>query len=113
MSTGWSGPTAFVTPGDFDGDGYPDLIVRDRSGYLWLYRGNDAGTFSNVRTKIGTGWQNATAIFSVGDFDGDWDADLLGRGATGVLYSYSGNGAGTLGPAHKLNAGWQKATFVL
>ena len=112
VGSGWTGATGFVTPGDFDSDGYPDLIVRDRSGFLWLYRGIAAGTFSTHRTKIGSGWQNATAIFSVGDFDGDWFPDLLGRGSTGALYMYAGSGAGTLGPAELLNKGWQKATFL-
>jgi len=110
--TGWAGFTNYVTPGDFDSDGYPDLVVSDKPGNLWLYRGTAGGVFSTSRTKIGTGWQKATAIFSVGDFTGDGYIDMLGRGATGILYSYAGNGVGGMGAAHKLNAGWQKATFV-
>jgi len=111
--SGWTGATAFVTPGDFDLDGFPDLIVRDRVGVLWLYRGNAEGTFSTTRTRLGGGWQYATAILSVGDADSDGLPDLIGRGATGILYRYAWNGLDALSPGMRIGTGWQNATFVL
>jgi hypothetical protein len=112
-ASGFTGATAFVAPGDVDYDGHPDLIVRDRAGVLWLYRGVVGATYSTSRTKISSGWQNATAIFSVGDAGGDGPIDLLARGATGKLYQYFGDGKGGFSAGFFVNAGWQKATFVL
>ena len=35
--------TALLAPGDFSGDGKPDLLVRDGDGQLLMYRGNGTG----------------------------------------------------------------------
>ncbi|MGW1881299.1 FG-GAP-like repeat-containing protein, partial [Streptomyces sp. NPDC001970] len=43
--------------GDLTADGKSDLVARDTTGTLWLYRGtgNAAAPFA-TRTKIGGGW---------------------------------------------------------
>ncbi|MEV5545200.1 trypsin-like serine protease [Streptomyces sp. NPDC052309] len=55
---GWSVYNAFATAGDVTGDGRPDLLARDTSGVLWLYKGTgSAGTATfKTRIKVGGGW---------------------------------------------------------
>ena len=92
---GWNSLTAVFSPGDFDGDGFSDVIARTAAGELYLYRGTGAGTFMNGRTLIGrSGWDAFTAIFSPGDFDGDGFSDVIVRNAAGELRLYKGNGRG-------------------
>ena len=64
-------------------------MARDTAGRLYLFRGRDGLT---KRTQIGSGWQNFTAIFSTGDFDGDGTRDVLARHKDGRLMLYRGNG---------------------
>ncbi|MFB7090596.1 trypsin-like serine protease [Streptomyces sp. NPDC056296] len=55
---GWSVYNAFATAGDVTGDGRPDLLARDRSGVLWMYKGT-GGTGSatfKTRSRVGGGW---------------------------------------------------------
>ncbi|MEU5770096.1 VCBS repeat-containing protein [Streptomyces asoensis] len=53
--TGCTGHT-LVGIGDFNGDGNPDVIVRDdASRILWLYP--RTGAAFSVRQQIGSGWQ--------------------------------------------------------
>ncbi|MFE2049414.1 trypsin-like serine protease [Streptomyces sp. NPDC059459] len=55
---GWSAYNALATAGDITGDGRPDLLARDTSGVLWLYKGTGgtgAATFK-ARVKVGGGW---------------------------------------------------------
>ncbi|MEW2261287.1 trypsin-like serine protease [Streptomyces sp. NPDC047853] len=55
---GWSAYNALTTAGDSTGDGRPDLLARDTSGVLWLYKGTGgtgAATFK-ARVKVGGGW---------------------------------------------------------
>ncbi|MEU5050422.1 VCBS repeat-containing protein [Streptomyces sp. NPDC021096] len=54
---GWNQYDKLVSTGDVDKDGRSDLLARDKSGVLWLYKGNGNATdpFGN-RTKIGGGW---------------------------------------------------------
>jgi hypothetical protein len=63
--------------GDFDNDGWPDLVVSCYGGII-LYRNNHDGTFTDVTKKSGlsadTGW--ATGI-TFGDYDGDGFVDLF------------------------------------
>ena len=63
--------------GDFDNDGWPDLLVTCFGGIV-LYRNNHDGTFSNVTTQSGlgkdSGWATGAAF---GDYDGDGWPDLF------------------------------------
>ena len=56
IGTGWNALTAFVGPGDWDGDGRSDLLARTASGDLLLYRGNGAGRLTSPAVRTGTGW---------------------------------------------------------
>ncbi|MCH0566373.1 MULTISPECIES: trypsin-like serine protease [unclassified Streptomyces] len=54
---GWYVYNAFASPGDLTGDGKPDLLARDGSGVMWLYKGR--GISSSVfesRVRVGGGW---------------------------------------------------------
>jgi hypothetical protein len=53
--------TAIFGPGDWDGDGHPDVISRNTSGRLLLYPGNGSGGWGSPR-QIGTGWSGMTVI---------------------------------------------------
>ena len=48
--TGWGSWTIFGS-GDFDGDGWDDVMGRDASGRLWLYPGT--GACSSCRRSSG------------------------------------------------------------
>ncbi|OJF11524.1 FG-GAP repeat domain-containing protein [Couchioplanes caeruleus] len=102
---------------DFTGDKKPDILAAEAAtGALWLYQGNGDGTFQEGRTKIGSGWNKHTAIFSPGDFSGDGFADVLVRNTAGELLLYRGNGKGGWlnGTApEKIGSGWNKHTAIL
>ncbi|MEV4434202.1 VCBS repeat-containing protein [Streptomyces sp. NPDC049555] len=61
---GWNTYNMLVATGDVDRDGRSDLLARDKSGVLWLYRGNGNQTdpFEN-RTKIGGGWDQYVTMY--------------------------------------------------
>lgn len=81
-----------VSPGDFDGDGRPDLIQRGTDGTLWFYPGDGTGKFGAGR-KIGDfGWDVFDQVTGVGDFNGDGKNDLLARKIEGSLWFYAGTG---------------------
>jgi hypothetical protein len=64
-----------VSVADYDGDGWPDILVTD-FGPNVLYRNRGDGTFENVARKAGIevpGWNTGAAFF---DADGDGDLDL-------------------------------------
>jgi heme oxygenase len=115
IGTGWGVYTAVLSPGDFNGDNKPDLLVRRADGRLLMYRGNGAGGFlTGMGEPIGAGWQEFTALFSPGDFSGDGKADVLAQHPNGQLLLYRGDGAGgwLTGAAEAIGAGWQGFTAV-
>jgi hypothetical protein len=63
--------------GDYNNDGWPDLLVTCFGGVV-LYRNNADGTFTDVTKAAGlsadTGWATGAAF---GDYDGDGWADLF------------------------------------
>ena len=95
-------PTPF---GDFDRNGWSDLIARQTSsGSLYLYAGN-GGRFGAV-TRIGIGWNGMDAISRLGDFDRDGREDVIAREqATGALWLYRGTDTGFSGRV-KIGIGW-------
>ncbi|MFF0484147.1 FG-GAP repeat domain-containing protein [Streptomyces sp. NPDC004435] len=92
IGSGWGVYDALVGPGDLSGDGRGDLLARDRSGVLYLYRGNGYGTAFASRVRVGGGWGAYDKLVGAGDHTGDGRADLLARTASGDLYLYAGTG---------------------
>ena len=108
IGSGWGGFTALIAPGDFSGDGKPDILARREDGALLLYRGNGDSGFAGAAQVVGSGWQNFTALLGPGDWNGDGKVDVLARGADGRLLLYRGNGrAGWItGSAEPIGTGW-------
>jgi hypothetical protein len=95
-----------ATPlGDFNGNGWADLITRQTStGSLYLYPGN--GTGFGGASGIGSGWSVMSSITRLGDFNRDGHEDILAReSATGALWLYPGTGSG-FASRLKIGVGW-------
>jgi len=108
IGSGWGPFTALLAPGDWSGDGHPDILARTAEGALLLYRGDGQGGFPG-RAQIGSGWQSFTALMSGGDFSGDGKPDILARAQDGRLLMYRGDGDGgfVTGSAEQVGSGWQ------
>ena len=65
-----------VAVGDFDNDGWPDMVVTNY-GKNRLYRNNHDGTFTDVAEKAGITLGNWSTGASWGDYDGDGRLDLF------------------------------------
>ena len=95
LSSTWQAYTDVLTPGDWTGDGKPDLLARKANGELWLLAGNGKSGFTGTWRRIGTGWQMFSQMVTPGDVTGDGRVDLLGRTPAGKLYLYKGTGVAT------------------
>ena len=110
-SGGWSSYNALVGPGDLSGDGKGDLVGRDTSGKLYLFRGNGGGGLAG-RQLIGAGWGAYNAIVGAGDLSGDGRADIVARVGDGTLYLYkgTGNASAPFSARIKIGTGWGQYT---
>jgi hypothetical protein len=52
---------SIMAPGDFNGDRKADLMARDSSGRLFLYRGSGTGSFVG-KLQVGAGWNTMNSI---------------------------------------------------
>lgn len=79
---------------DWDKDGNMDIIAKNTSGSLLLYRTDGYGKFkSETRKVIGTGW-SGFQIHSIRGYTSSSSQGLLAKDANGNLYYY-GTGTGT------------------
>ncbi|MFD8716634.1 choice-of-anchor D domain-containing protein [Streptomyces sp. NPDC059629] len=109
VGPGWGGYTSLTGTGDLTNDGRTDLLARDASGRLWLYRGTgNATTPFAARTLISGGWNTYTTLTGAGDVTGDGRADLLARDTKGSLWLYRGTGNATTPFAARtlISGGW-------
>lgn len=108
-----------VSPGDFDGDGKPDLIQRGPDGSLWFYPGDETGKFGAGRRIGDFGWDVYDRVLGVGDFNGDFKNDLLARKIDGSLWFYAGTGTvsasspGYVGGVKVGDFGWDAFDSIL
>ncbi len=120
IDSGWNMFDALVTPGDFNGDGAPDVIARRPDGAVFLYKGNGQGGFvQDGGTNIANQWQVFSEIFSPGDFDSATPPipvpnassgipDVIARKPDGTLWLFRGNGLGAFADhGTQFNSGWQ------
>lgn len=92
--------------GDWNRDGYGDVITIDPAGYLYLRRGGPGGTLADP-VVIGSGWQGWRAI-PVADISGDGWPDLLGIDSNGTLWTWKGCGdPGVCGGRTQAGSGWK------
>ncbi|MFD8994466.1 hypothetical protein [Streptomyces abikoensis] len=57
-------PTRIFSPGNLGGTKEADLLARDKSGVLWLYKGNGQQTDPfESRVRIGGGWDQYNNLF--------------------------------------------------
>jgi hypothetical protein len=62
VGASWQNYTALVTPWDFSGDGKVDVLVRNTSGALLMYRSNGTGGWTLPLVQVGSGWNGMTRI---------------------------------------------------
>ncbi|MFF4350665.1 FG-GAP repeat domain-containing protein [Streptomyces sp. NPDC001530] len=107
IRTAWTGYTKIVGAGDLNGDGFGDVLARDRAGTLYRYNGTGTGLLKD-RVKVFSGWgASYNAIVGVGDITGDGKNDLVERDSSGNLYRNDGKGNGSFGSRVKIASGWQ------
>ncbi|WP_433543670.1 FG-GAP repeat domain-containing protein (plasmid) [Streptomyces sp. CA-294286] len=119
--SGLKGADDVLTPGDTDGDGNPDLLVR-QGGKLWRHSGTATGGYRPTGIQVdppgvGKSWGDYNILIAAGDFarDGATDPvrpDLIGRDSAGDLWLHKGNGAGGYAPRVRIGNGWQTYTAL-
>jgi hypothetical protein len=111
VGKGFAGYERIFSPGDFDGDGYPDVLAVAPSGALWLFSGNGSGGWRSQR-QVGSGWQGVPTVFSAGDFTGEGFPDVLALRSDGTLWNYAGNGTGGFTGWSQVGSGWSGTPLV-
>ncbi len=87
--------------GDFNGDGWQDLVVADYfSNDIWVLLGNGDGSFQAARNFEGC--RNPVSVI-VADFNGDGVPDLAVGGFATTVSVLLGNGDGTFQMARLLD----------
>jgi hypothetical protein len=101
LDTGLDLPSAnaLLNAGDWDRDGYSDLVYRTDRGTLFLRRGDGRGHFS-TRIRLAPGFDQVRLLAAVGDMTGDGWPDLMGQPAGSSMRIYPGRGLDGLLPSY-------------
>ncbi|NJP30440.1 glycoside hydrolase domain-containing protein [Micromonospora thermarum] len=107
IGTGWNGLREITPIGDYNRDGYPDLLgVSAATGALYLYPGRGTSFGSRILLATG-GWNKMDELTGGPDLNADGQVDLIAREkSSGSLYRYSVTTAGKLGSPVKVGSGF-------
>ncbi|MEU9651712.1 FG-GAP-like repeat-containing protein [Streptomyces sp. NPDC048110] len=106
IGKGWGQYDQLTSPGDMNGDGFVDLIARQRTtGDIYFYAGT-ADHHLKTRVRIQANWKLYKWITGAGDLNGDGRGDLLGQDSAGVLWRYYGTAAGSVTRRERVGGGW-------
>ncbi|MDI6097150.1 DUF1906 domain-containing protein [Actinoplanes sp. NEAU-A12] len=85
--------------GDFNRDGYPDLLAQQTSnGNLYLYPGQKGAKFGKRKVVAYGNWNTRSEFTGVGDFNRDGFQDMVMKvNSTGDLMLYRGKSGGLHG----------------
>jgi hypothetical protein len=87
-----SGSDRILVAGDWDRDGYGDVVTRQSgTGNLVLWRGDGRGHLTRA-TVLVRGFGTVGKLTAVGDMTGDGFPDLIGQPRKGVIRVYPGRG---------------------
>jgi hypothetical protein len=87
-----SGANRILVAGDWDRDGYGDVVTRQsRSGNLVLWRGDGHGHLTRTQA-LASGFEHVGRLTAAGDMTGDGFPDLIGQPRHARLRVYPGKG---------------------
>ncbi|WP_395398579.1 CAP domain-containing protein [Arthrobacter sp. UC242_113] len=93
---------------DWNRDGAMDIVARNASGQLVLYRTNGRGAFiAENRAVIGAGWQGFTSLTVARGLGGVGTQGLLARSKSGALLYYQANESAWDAPRTLGTRGWE------
>ncbi|MFB9732999.1 VCBS repeat-containing protein [Ornithinimicrobium kibberense] len=104
IGRGWPADRT-ISAGDWDGNGFSDLMLVASDGRLLLYPATARERFASPR-QIGKGWLVAESVQGGVDWDRDGALDLVARFTDGRLMLYRGNGTGGFASARQIGKGW-------
>jgi hypothetical protein len=111
IDTGYGSFSHVVNAGDWNGDGYADVIARTSRKRLLLYLATATGTFSSGGIDLGI-VSNHVNVTGVGDVNGDRYPDLMvidSGGAASLIY---GNGRTGIRSTTRLAGSWKNQDWL-
>jgi N-acetylmuramoyl-L-alanine amidase/FG-GAP-like repeat len=101
-----------LVAGDWDRDGYGDVITRQSgTGNLVLWRGDGHGHLTRTQV-LATGFTRVRKLTAVGDMTGDGFPDLIGQPRHRVLKVFPGRGTAGLKKAYPVYGALKKGVPV-
>ncbi|WP_244929537.1 N-acetylmuramoyl-L-alanine amidase [Nocardioides sp. W7] len=87
-----------LNAGDWNRDGFGDVIMRRKSGVLVALFGDGKGRFPGA-VRIGSGFRGVKLLAAVGDMTGDGFPDLMGQSGS-TMKLWPGRGSAALGASY-------------
>lgn len=88
------GNLTIVGTGDFNGDGHPDILLRDTNGTITNWLSTSGGGFIDNSANSSNFAPTSWTVVGTGDFNADGHDDILWRDTSGALTDWLGTANG-------------------